>query len=70
MFGDKDVECDLLPVAERVRGRGCVEINQCVTCRRCRRRPMLGPSSGEERHRYAIEQASRRWRGGVQDEWP
>ena len=34
--------------------RHCVEINQCVGCSR-------------NRHRHAIEQASRRWRGGRDD---
>ena len=33
----------------------CVEINQCVGCAR-------------NRHRHAIEQASRRWRGGRRDD--
>ena len=33
----------------------CVEINQCVGCTR-------------NRHRHAIEQASRRWRGGRRDD--
>ena len=29
---------------------------------------VLAPSSGENRHRHAIEQASRRWRGGRRDD--
>jgi len=36
----------------------CVEINQCVGCGRAAR----------NRHRHAIEQASRRWRGGRRDD--
>jgi hypothetical protein len=34
---------------------GCVEINQCVGCTH---------RAVRNRHRHAIEQASRRWRGG------
>ena len=53
-----------------------MEINQCVGCTRQfftksflgDDAAVLGPLSGEERHRYAIEQASRRWRGGRRDE--
>ena len=46
----------------------CVEINQCVGCsfssmtRPCRLRRAV-----TNRHRHAIEQASRRWRGGRRD---
>ena len=39
---------------------GCVQINQCVGCTRP---SWLGRAVGN-RHRHAIEQASRRWRGG------
>ena len=44
----------VLPEDQPRRVAACVEINQCVGVR----------SSGEDRHRHAIEQASRRWRGG------
>ena len=42
----------------------CVEINQCVGCTR---QSSLSHFSAN-RHRHAIEQASRRWRGGRRDE--
>ena len=42
----------------------CVEINQCVGCTRpCRLRRAV-----RNRHRQAIEQAPRRWRGGRRDD--
>ena len=55
---------------------GCVEINQCVGCtRQFFTKSFLGddaavlaPSRGENRHRHAIEQASRRWRGERRDD--
>ena len=50
---------------------GCAEINVCRAPRQfftksspAMMRRVLAPSSGEEWHRHAIEQASRRWRGG------
>ena len=47
----------------------CVEINQCVGCSFLGDdAAVLAPSSGEEGHRHAIEQASRRWRGGRRDD--
>ena len=53
-----------------------MKINQCVGCtRQFFTKSFLGDdaavlarSSGEERHRHAIEQASRRWRGGRRDD--
>ena len=42
----------------------CVEINQCVGCPR----PSWLGRAARNRHRHAIEQASRRWRGGRRDD--
>jgi len=42
----------------------CVEINQCVGCPR----PSWLGRAMRNRHRHAIEQASRRWRGGRRDD--
>ena len=47
---DKDEIIDAVPT--------CVEINQCVGCTR-----QFGRAA-RNRHRHAIEQASRRWPGG------
>ena len=54
--------------------QGCVEINQCVGCtRHFFTKSFLGDGAARpswldralrNRHRHAIEQASRRWRGG------
>ena len=44
----------------------CVEINQCVGCSAMTRPSWLGRAV-RNRHRHAIEQASRRWRGGRHD---
>ena len=41
----------------------CVEINQCVGCSAMTRPSWFGRAV-RNRHRHAIEQASRRWRGG------
>ena len=47
---------------------GCVEINQCVGCtRQFFTKSVLGRAV-RNRHRHAIEQASRRWRGGRRDD--
>ena len=51
----------------------CVEINQCVGCTRqfftkSSRRPSWLGRAARNRHRHAIEQASRRWRGGRRDD--
>ena len=47
----------------------CVEINQCVRCTFLDDdAAVLAPSSARNRHRHAIEQASRRWRGGRRDD--
>ena len=49
---------------------GCVEINQCVGCNSslshfsAMTRPTWLGRAARNRHRHAIEQASRRWRGG------
>jgi hypothetical protein len=45
----------------------CVEINQCVGCPilfSAMTRPSWLGRAARNRHRHAIEQASRRWRGG------
>ena len=44
---------------------GCVETNQCVGC--TMKRPSWLGRAARNRHRHAIEQASRRWRGGRRD---
>ena len=44
----------------------CVEINQCVGCTAMTRPSWFGRAV-RNRHRHAIEQASRRWRGGRRD---
>ena len=44
----------------------CVEINQCVGCTAMTRPSWLGRAV-MNRYRHAIEQASRRWRGGRRD---
>ena len=44
----------------------CVEINQCVGC--TMERPSWLGRAVRKRHRHAIEQASRRWRGGRRDD--
>ena len=53
----------------------CVEINQCVGCRNsslshfsAMTRPSWLGRAARNRHRHAIEQASRRWRGGRRDD--
>ena len=46
---------------------GCAEINQCVGCF-SRARPRWLGRAVRNRHRHAIEQASRRWRGGRRDD--
>ena len=46
----------------------CVEINQCVGCISAMTRPCWFRRAVRSRHRHAIEQASRRWRGGRRDE--
>ena len=45
----------------------CVEINQSVVCSAMARPSWLGRAVGNEHH-HAIEQASRRWRGGRRDD--
>ena len=54
--------CAFLPMTVII----CVQINQCVGCsmRLCWLR------RARNRHRHAIEQASRRWRGGRRDDAP
>ena len=55
---------------------GCVEINQCVGCTdnsslshfSAMTRPSWLGRAARNRHRHAIEQASRRWRGGRRDD--
>ena len=42
----------------------CVEINQCVGSFPAMTRPTWLGRAARNRHRHAIEQASRRWRGG------
>ena len=59
------------PRGRRGRVDGCVEINQCVGARsHCA--AMTWPSwldrTARNRHRHAIGQASRRWRGGRRDD--
>ena len=64
--------------SELCRARGverCVEINQCVGCNNsslshfaAMTRPSWLGRAARNRHRHAIEQASRRWRGGRRDE--
>ena len=54
----------------------CVEINQCVGCTdnsslshfSAMTRPIWLGRAARNRHRHAIEQASRRWRGGRRDD--
>ena len=56
------------------RARGCVEINQCVGCNSslshfpAMTRPSWLGRAVRNRHCHAIEQASRRWRGGRRDD--
>ena len=45
----------------------CVEINRCVGCS-ATTRPSWLRRAVRKRHRHAIEQASRRWRGGRRDD--
>ena len=45
----------------------CVEINQCVGCTAMTRPSWLGRAA-RNRHRHAIEQASRRWRACRRDD--
>ena len=45
----------------------CVEINQCVGCS-AMTRPRWLRRAVRNRHRHAIEQASRRWHGGRRDD--
>ena len=52
------------PLMEHKRDAGpCVEINRCVGCM-AMTRPCWLRRAVRNRHRHAIEQASRRWRGG------
>jgi taurine dioxygenase len=46
---------------------GCVEINQCVG-RTAKTRPCWLRRAVRNRHLHAVEEASRRWRGGRRDE--
>ena len=46
----------------------CVEINQCVGCISAMTRPCWFRRAMRNRHRHAIEQAARRWRGGRRDD--
>ena len=47
----------------------CVEINQCMACSfSAMTRPSWFGRAVGYRHRHAIEQASRRWRGGRRDD--
>ena len=46
--------------------RACVEINQCVGCTMTR--PSWLGRAVKNRHRHAVEQASRRWCGGRRDD--
>ena len=55
-------ELDVLRVGDEL---ACVEINQCVGSHfSAMTRPCWPSRAMRNRHRHAIEQAARRWRGG------